>query len=98
MATWRRKRKRQGWGSGLEYAWNSYLEEESMAVAGSATTAYECKMQEYRLVTVATTRLRTDCATVSDAQDRLQRGETVVVAGSDMAQLRMRLASFGIDG
>jgi hypothetical protein len=55
-------------------------------------------MQEYRLVTVATTRLRTDCATVSDAQDRLQRGETVVVAGSDMAQLRMRLASFGIDG
>ncbi len=67
-----------------------------MAAGGSSTTAYECTVQEYRLVTVPTTRLRTDCATVSDAHERLQRGETVAVAGSDIAQLRQRLASFGI--
>ncbi len=67
-----------------------------MAISGSATTAYECTVQEYRLITTPTTRLRTDCATVSDAHERLERGETVTVAGSDMAQLRQRLASFGI--
>jgi protein involved in polysaccharide export with SLBB domain len=67
-----------------------------MAAGGSATTAYQCTVQAYRLETTPTSRLRTDCATVSDAQERLQRGETVVVAGSDMAQLRQRLASFGV--
>lgn len=67
-----------------------------MAVSGGATTAYQCTVQEYRLVTTATTRLRTDCATVSDAQERLSRGESVVVAGSDMEQLRQRLASVGV--
>ncbi len=69
-----------------------------MAAGGSATTAYECKVEAYKLETKPTTKLRTDCATVSDAQERLERGETVTVAGSDMMQLRSRLAAFGISG
>jgi hypothetical protein len=55
-------------------------------------------VQEYRLQTKPTTKLRTDCATISDAQERLERGETVTVASSDMMQLRSRLAAFGISG
>jgi hypothetical protein len=67
-----------------------------MAAGGSSTTAYECTVQAYRLTTTPTTRLRTDCATVDDAQARLERGESVVVAGSDIERLRSRLAAFGV--
>ncbi len=67
-----------------------------MAQGGSATTAYRCKVENFRLTTTETTRPRTECATVADAQERLLRDEAVVVAGSDMMQLRSRLASFGV--
>ncbi len=67
-----------------------------MAAGGGATTAYKCTVQADKLVTVSTTCLRTECARVADAQEQLSRGETVIVAGSDMQQLRGRLASFGV--
>lgn len=69
-----------------------------MAVSGSSTSAYECTVQEYKLATKPTTTLRTECATVDDAQERLGRGETVTVAGSDIERLRSRLAAFGVSG
>lgn len=67
-----------------------------MAVSGSVTTAYRCQVQEYRLTTVHDPKLRSECATVDDAIQRLERGEAVTVAGSDMGQLRSRLAGLGI--
>lgn len=68
-----------------------------MAAGGSVTTAYTCRViDEIKLTTQHTPRLRTECATVDDAAQRLLRGESVTVAGSDMRQLRSRLASFGI--
>ncbi len=44
----------------------------------------------------ATTRLRTECATVDHALIELAKGEKCVVAGSDMAALRMRLQQAGV--
>lgn len=67
-----------------------------MAAGGGATTAYECKVQGDKLETKPTTRLRSECARVADAQEKLSRGETVTVAGSDIEQLRSRLAAFGV--
>lgn len=68
-----------------------------MAAGGSVTVAYRCRViDEIKLVTEHTSMLRTECATVDDAVQRLNRGEMVTVAGSDMGQLRSRLASFGI--
>lgn len=68
-----------------------------MAAGGSVTTAYTCKVVDgVKLTTEHTPRLRTECARVDDAADRLLRGQEVVVAGSDMGPLRSRLASFGI--
>ena len=75
---------------------NREMKEIEMAQGGGVTAAYQCWVQAYRLETVQTSRPRTECATVDDARARLERGETVVVAGSDMQQLRGRLASFGI--
>lgn len=43
-----------------------------------------------------TTRLRSECATVDDALLRLAAGERVVVAGSDMFALRLRLDQVGV--
>lgn len=65
-----------------------------MAAGGGATTAYICVVQAYKLEVTPTTKLRTQCVKVADAFEALQRGETVTVAGSDMAQLRQRLAAF----
>lgn len=68
-----------------------------MAAGGSVTTAYTCKViEETKLTTKHTPTLRTECARVDDAAERLLRGQEVVVAGSDMGPLRSRLASFGI--
>lgn len=75
-----------------------------MAAGGSVlrqaqdqTVAYRCRVvDETKLMTEYTSMLRTECATVDDAAQRLLRGESVTVAGSDMGQLRSRLASFGI--
>ena len=96
MATWRRKRKRQQWFNFVEYSGNTH-EEATMAAGGSVTVAYRCRVvDETKLATEYTSMLRTECAAVDDAVQRLNQGETVTVAGSDMGQLRSRLASFGI--
>lgn len=88
-----RDRARRRWLA-ASLAWGN--EGGSMAQGGSVTTAYKCTVQAYKLETEATSRLRTDCATVPDAVERLERGETVTVAGSDMMQLRSRLAGHGV--
>lgn len=72
-----------------------------MAQAGSATTAYKLWLSwdddGGHLHTQQATRLRTDCAAVDHAAKALvEDGATVVVAGSDMQQLRGRLAAFGV--
>lgn len=64
-----------------------------MAVAGGATTAYMCRVIGGELLVYRTTTLRSECATVDDAVQRLARCETVTVAGGDMAELRRRLAA-----
>lgn len=67
---------------------------------GDETTAFKLWLswddRGGHLHTQQATRPRTECATVADAQERLLRDEAVVVAGSDMMQLRSRLASFGV--
>lgn len=71
-----------------------------MAQGGSTTTAYKLWLSwddaGGHLHTQQATRPRTECATVDHAAQRLRDGDTVVVAGSDMMQLRSRLASFGV--
>ncbi len=67
-----------------------------MAVAGGATSAYVCQVLGYELTCQPTTRLRSECATVDHALIELAKGERCVVAGSDMAALRMRLMQAGI--
>ena len=67
-----------------------------MAVSGGATTAYVVQVHDWQLVATPTTRLRSECATVDHALQILARGERCVVAGSDMAALRMRLQQVGV--
>lgn len=64
-----------------------------MAVAGGACTAYRCRLADGELITKTTSALRTYCATPDDALERLGRGESVTVAGSDMVTLRAMLAA-----
>ncbi len=68
---------------------------------GDETTAFKLWLswddRGGHLHTQQATRPRTDCATVDHAAQALvEEGETVIVAGSDMMQLRSRLASFGV--
>lgn len=71
-----------------------------MAHAGGATSAYRCTVtiddDGGQLRATFTTYPRTLCATVDDAVQRLRQGESVTVAGNDMATLRTRLAEHGI--
>ena len=67
-----------------------------MAVSGGATTAYVCQVHDWRLICESTTRLRSECATVDHALIELAKGERCVVAGSDMAALRVRLQQAGV--
>ena len=67
-----------------------------MAVSGGATTAYVVQVHDWQLVATPTTRLRSECATVDHALQVLAAGERCVVAGSDMAALRMRLQQAGV--
>ena len=67
-----------------------------MAVAGGMTTAYKCQVQEYQLTATPTTYPKSNCVKVELALAQLQTGETVIVASSDIAQLRQRLAGLGV--
>lgn len=62
-----------------------------MAVAGGATSAYKCQVQDGELVIRSATALRSECVEPEEAIPLLGRGEWVTVAGSDMAELRKRL-------
>lgn len=70
-----------------------------MAVAGGACTAYRCRLADGsgQMVTKTTSALRTYCATPDDALQRLRRGESVTVAGSDMVTLRAMLEAEGAE-
>lgn len=67
-----------------------------MAIAGGVCSAYRCQIVSEELQVRYTSILRSLCASPEDAVNRLGRGETVVVAGSDMARLRTLLAPLGI--
>lgn len=67
-----------------------------MAIAGGATTAYLCRLEDGELQVSRTTTLRTRCASVADAVRWMGEGQHVVVAGSDMAALRARLAQAAV--
>ena len=70
-----------------------------MAISGSMTTAYECKVQGFILETVRSKVWPSnECERVTDAVDKLAKGETVTMAVSDMAQLRKTLEELGIGG
>lgn len=68
----------------------------SAPVSEDEKSAYRCQVQDYRLSTTHEPKRRSDCATVDDAVQRLQKGESVVVASSDMGSLRSRLSGLGI--
>ena len=59
-----------------------------MAVSGSATSAYRVWFNGLTLATLPTTTLSTLCVPPSAAISMLAAGDTVTVAGSDMAELR----------
>ena len=75
---------------------STYQEIEPMAVSGGTTSAYRCRVNEYQLEASPTAALRSECANVAAAVEILSRGEACTVAGSDMMQLRQRLAGHGI--
>jgi len=62
-----------------------------MAIAGGATAAYRCQVVDDQLEMVATSALRSVCVPVRDALPLLSSGEKVLLAGSDMAALRVAL-------
>ena len=74
MARWARGGRRGHIGP-LAAAWAALpdsIGETDMAVSGSVTTAYTCRVvDEIKLTTQHTPRLRTECATVDDAAQRL---------------------------
>lgn len=85
-----------GSDGGLQDTINRYAEGLRMAAGGGATTAYRCRIENDKLLTVPTTALRTDCARVADAQEQLNAGQEVTVAGPDVEMLRQRLAAWGV--
>jgi hypothetical protein len=68
-----------------------------MAIAGGATTAYKCKLENGSLVVAPTTKLRSECKSPQEALPLLTAGEEVTVAGSDMHELRLMVAAAQMD-
>lgn len=64
-----------------------------MAIAGGACSAYRCRVIDGELYVVPTTTLRSLCVEPTEAVDTLGRGEWVLIAGSDMADLRRMLGA-----
>ena len=62
-----------------------------MAVAGGATSAYRCQVQDGELVMRSLMVARSVCVAPAETVDKLGQGEWVTVAGSDMESLRRRL-------
>ncbi len=73
MAQWARHKRRSRVTSLQELAW---LHREEIEIAADEKSAYSCRAQESRLTATPAPRLRTECATVDDAMQRLGRGET----------------------
>ena len=67
-----------------------------MAVSGGATSAYFCWVEANHLMVRSTTHLARLCTPLEEAVPRMARGETVVVAGSDMTQLRALVRAEGV--
>jgi hypothetical protein len=59
-----------------------------MAVSGSATSAYRVRYNGLTLSTMPTTTQNSMCTPPSAAVGLLAAGDTVTIAGSDMAELR----------
>ena len=67
-----------------------------MAVAGGATTAFECRVVDGELLIRARTVLRSLCVSPVEAVATLATGSAVTVAGSDMVTLRAMLGVRGL--
>lgn len=68
-----------------------------MAIAGSAVPVYSCRVQDNELmVGNRTTSQNSLCVEVITAIDKLSHGETVLVRGSDMYTLRLKLRAAGV--
>ena len=64
---------------------------QNLAIARSVTTCCLCALADGELVTTPGSILRSMCLPVDVALAALAAGETALVAGSDMAQLRAGL-------
>lgn len=67
-----------------------------MAIGGGATGAFWCQVDGNALQVVATTTLRSECADLPVAVDRLGKGERVLVQAYDMTKLRQALQTHGV--
>ena len=85
-----------GWFRELDFGESLHFGVRSMAVSGGRRRRMWCQVHGWQLTCQPTARLRTECATVDHALQILARGERCVVAGSDMAALRMRLQQVGV--
>lgn len=66
-----------------------------MAIAGGATGAYVCYLdRDNNLITKATTTMRDLCFGVQDAAVEICNRKIVIVAGSDVVELRRLVAQF----
>lgn len=68
----------------------------AMAIAGGSITAYQCRIVDGAMQVANTTYPRSLCVDPPEAMTKLAAGESVTVAGSDMAKLRTLLAAEGI--
>ena len=68
-----------------------------MAIAGGATTAYKCSLQNGKLRIDHTTAAGSICVAVADAVPAILGSATVIVAGSDMWQLQCAFRDQGIE-
>lgn len=62
-----------------------------MAIAGGACSAFRVQVSDRQIYVQGTTALRSMCVAVEEAMLRLSRGEQVLVAGSDMVEIRRRV-------
>lgn len=68
-----------------------------MAIAGASVPAYTCQVRDGELiVSNRSTAQNHLCVEVTAAVDTLSRGQSVLVRGSDMYTLRVKLQAHGV--
>ncbi len=91
MARWARGHKNNGGIGWLAQAWAELPDHEMREIEAMAmTNAFRCNVIDGDLIAAPTTYPTKDCANIEAALVILGRGETCIVAGTDMAALRAR--------